>query len=162
MSVTISLIPLALAAAGLLTAGTAAHAGDAIAAQAAARGERAVAMRTRLKDRGLLEQALSDIGATDIIVGDEVTAAFGDVRIAMEQDADGIWQAHVTGDHSDAQLTERGTTLLAELDAAYALRVQQAVAQRIRERADGAGFELASEQRDGDTVTMTLTVKETA
>lgn len=160
MSVTISLIPLALAAAGLLTAGTAAHAGDTLASRATASGEHAVAMRTRLKDRGLLEQALADIGATDITVGEEVSAAFDDIRIAMQQDEDGIWQAHVTGDHSDGELTERGTALMAELDAAYALRVQQAVAQRIRERADEAGFELASEQREGDTVTMTLTVKD--
>ncbi|MBO3662116.1 hypothetical protein [Microbacterium stercoris] len=159
MSVTISLIPLALAAAGLLTAGTAAHAGDALASRTT-RGERAVGLRTRLKDRGLLEHALADIGATDITVGEEVAAAFGDIRIEMAQDDDGIWQAHVTGEHSDGELTERGTELLAELDAAYALRVQQAVAQRIRERADAAGFELASEQREGDTVTMTLTVKD--
>ncbi|WP_203137873.1 hypothetical protein [Microbacterium sp. JZ31] len=157
MSVTISLIPLALAAAGVFSAAGAAAAGDAIEARG---GERAVAMRTRLKDRGLLEQALSDIGATDIAVGDEVAAVVDDIRLAMTQDEDGIWQAHLTGDLPDAALTERGTRLLAELDTAYAARVQQAVAQRIRERAGDAGFELASEHREGDTVTMTLTVKD--
>ena len=53
--------------------------------------------------------------------------------------------------------------LVSRLDAAYALRVQQTVAARIRERAASAGFELVSESRDDDdTVTMVLDVKDYA
>ena len=59
--------------------------------------------------------------------------------------------------------TAEATALIQRLDAAYALRVQHAVAERIRTRADTAGFELVSETRDeDDTVTMVLNVKDYA
>lgn len=157
MSVTISLLPLALAAASVFGGGTIA---------AAVRGadeertetDTAVSVRTRMKDRTLLEQALADIGATEIAVGDDVTAIVEGVRITLSRGEDEIWQAHLTGDVGDDELRRIGTDAIAQLDAAYALRVQQAVVQRIRDRAAETGFTLADEHREGDTVTMTLTV----
>lgn len=157
MSVTISLLPLALAAASVFGGGTIA---------AAVRGHNeertedrtAVTVRTRMKDRALLEGALSDIGATEIAVGDEVAAVIEGARITLTRDEDEIWQAHLSGQVGDDELRRIGEDAIARLDAAYALRVQQAVVQRIRDRAEATGFTLADEQREGDTVTMTLTV----
>ncbi|OCG72685.1 hypothetical protein [Microbacterium sediminis] len=157
MSVTISLLPLALAAASVFGGGTIAAA---VRGGNDARTEEstAVTVRTRMKDRTLLEAALADIGATGIEAGDEVTATLGDARLTLTRGEDEIWQAHLTGELGDDELRRIGEDAITRLDAAYALRVQAAVVQRIRERAETTGFTLADEHRDGDTVTLTLSV----
>ncbi|MGJ0204798.1 hypothetical protein NHL51_11685 [Leucobacter sp. gxy201] len=180
MSVTLLLIPGALAIAGAVggvgALGAAVQARDArradehepvdaSAAEHGARGgdERAAApvpvpvqVRTRMKDATLLAAALADLGAADLAVADdEVSATLGERRLEMQRGADGIWEAHVTG----ANEAEAGE-LIASLDAAYALRVQQTVAERIRQRAGAAGFSLLSETRQEDrSLTMVLEVR---
>ena len=178
MSVTLLLIPGALAIAGAVGGAGALGAAvqardarradehepvDASAAEHGARGggERAAApvpvqVRTRMKDATLLAAALADLGAADLAVADdEVSATLGERRLEMQRDADGIWEAHVAG----ANEAEAGE-LIASLDAAYALRVQQTVAERIRQRAGAAGFSLLSETRQEDrSLTMVLEVR---
>lgn len=191
MSVTILLIPAALAAASL-AGGTGLSA--ALSARRDARegsrpalgdGDRteeigaAVSVRTRMKDRGLLAEALADIGAVDVVVGDtEVSARVDGLAVAMTLTDDDVWEAHFSregdsdadasadaDDATTADATAADTTaaedVITRLDAAYARRVQSAVAERIRARADSAGFELVSETRDEDaTVTMVLNVRQ--
>ncbi|RWZ49519.1 hypothetical protein ELQ90_12160 [Labedella phragmitis] len=168
MSVTILLIPAALAAASL--AG-----GTGLTAALAARREgrqggsptddsvgTAVSVSTRMKDSGLLDAALADIGAVDVVVGEsDVTATVDGHVLAMTLTDEDVWEAHFSRDggvDADASIAE---DVIARLDAAYARRVQAAVADRIRARADSAGFELVSESRDEDaTVTMVLNVRQ--
>lgn len=178
MSVTLLLIPGALAIAGAVGGVGALGAAvqsrqeqragsrervDESAAERGARGgdERAdgpmpVQVRTRMKDATLLAAALEDLGAAELAVADgEVSATLGARRLEMQRDDDGIWEAHVAG----ANEAEAGE-LIASLDAAYALRVQQTVAERIRQRAGDAGFSLLSETRQEDrSLTMVLEVR---
>jgi hypothetical protein len=174
MSVSLILIPAALAAAtaisaaggiGALTQLGGSHGDDAATDAATAEGgPRPIEVRTRMKDPELLGDALRDLGATEVSVGgEELSALIDGVELTMTRSDDGVWAAHFErldgGDLTESEAAE----LVARLDAAYALRVQQAVAARIRDRAESAGFELVSETRDDDdTVTMLLDVKDYA
>lgn len=161
MSVTIALLPLALAAAsaaiggGMMTAATVVGGTDA--------APSTLQVHTRMKDLGLLDRALRDIDATEVDTasGERVTAVVDGVTLALTRDDEGIWQARLSGGGlDDDALRRRGMDLLARLDTAYAARVQEAVADRIRARADAAGMDLTSETRHDDTVTMVLTVRD--
>lgn len=174
MSVSLILIPAALAAVTAITAaggvGALSQLGGRQEEERAdigtteAAGPHPVSVRTRMKDPDLLGDALRDIGATEVAIGaDDITAAIDGVELAMTRSPEGVWGAHFTrADGLELAATD-AAALVERLDAAYALRVQQAVAARIRERAASAGFELVSESRDdADTVTMVLGVKDYA
>lgn len=158
MSVTLILLPLALAAAA--AAGGVGALGAAVTARGTKPAESApeIRVRTRMKDSTLLTDALVNLGATTIDVArSRVTAKVGAVVLTMTLTEDAVWEAHVEGvDVTVASAIE----LLQQLDSEYAALVQQAVAEKIRARAAGAGFELVSETRESDnTVTMVLTVR---
>ncbi|MBD3941176.1 hypothetical protein IF188_05620 [Microbacterium sp. NEAU-LLC] len=174
MSVSLILIPAALAAAtaisaaggiGALTQLGGAHEHDETPDAATAdSGPRPIEVRTRMKDPDLLGDALRDLGATHVTqAADDVTAVIDGIELRMTRSEDGVWAAHF--EREDGLELDEATAagIVARLDAAYALRVQQTVAARIRERAESAGFELVSETRDDDdTVTMVLDVKDYA
>ena len=165
MSVSLILVPAALAVAGIV--GGVGVAGvqslsTTDAEQSSPRGATPLQVQTRMKNAGLLASALHDLGAGSVQTADgELTATVGDLSLRMTRDDEGIWTAHVTGaDGRDADVAE-ATALIERMDAAYARRVQQEVASRIRARADDAGFELLSESREqDDSVTMVLGVRE--
>ncbi|WP_395639423.1 hypothetical protein [Pseudolysinimonas sp.] len=167
MSVSIILIPAAIAAIASAAAGGAATAGvgagiaGVISSMRGGGQSEVLQVRTRMKDRGLLAQALGDLGAVDVEVGDEVAATVDGVKLLMQASPEGIWAANFTAVKGAPEVTTRVATELAErLDAAYAARVQTAVAERIREKATDAGLELVSETVDDDqSVTMTLNVR---
>lgn len=175
MSVSLILIPAALAAVtavsaaggvGVLSLSGKQSATDddrAIAADSDG-GARPIQVRTRMKDPDLLGDALRDLGATDLAVGrDEITAVIDDVEVVLTRTPDGVWAAHFARADGHDLAESVAVRIVEELDAAYARHVQQAVAARIRDRAAVAGFELVSENRDDeDTVTMVLNVKEYA
>lgn len=167
MSISLILIPAALAAAAAL-GGT-----GVIGAIAATSGDRTdpgggeavpISVQTRMKDPELLAAALADLGATSVSAGDgSVTATVDGLEIEMARTDDGVWGAHLQRVDGHDVTEAEATELVARLDAAYARHVQRAVAERIRSRADQAGFELVSETRDdSDTVTMVLNVKDYA
>jgi len=172
MSVTLILIPAALAAATAISAAGGigaltqlgrddADAHDDVAVES---GPRPIEVRTRMKDPDLLGDALRDIGATGVdFDGDALTATIEGIEVDMARTEDGVWAAHFQRADGRELAEAEAAELVARLDAAYALRVQQTVAARIRERAATAGFELVSESRDDDdTVTMVLDVKDYA
>lgn len=121
-----------------------------------------IRVQTRMKDPQLLADALAELGATGVGVSDDrISAVVDGLELTMERDEDGVWAAHI--DRADGRAAQRAEAeeLIGRLDATYARHVQRAVAARIRERADSAGFELVSESReDDDTVTMVLGVRE--
>lgn len=174
MSVSLLLIPAALAAAAAvgvtgvagavsMTAGDNADAGTGGSGEGT-REAVPVAVQTRMKDPELLARALADIGASRVESrGDVVAAAVDDVEIEMSRTEDDVWAAHLRLADGRELAASEAAALIARLDVAYAARVQRAVAERIRARADAAGFELVSETRDDDdTVTMVLNVKDYA
>lgn len=169
MSVSLILIPAALAAvsaigaagtAGILSLGTTRD----DASVDPAEGARPIAVRTRMKDPDLLGEALADLGAVDVSVsGDAITAVVDGVEITMARTPDAVWGAHFARQDGHDMSETDAADLVGRLDAAYAVRVQHAVAERIRTRAGTAGFELVSETRDDDdTITMVLGVKDYA
>lgn len=169
MSVSIILIPAAIAAIATAAAGGAGAAGVGVGIAGIVRSVTSgggtetstLQVRTRLKDRGLLADALKDLGAVDVEVGDEVAATVDGIQLVMKANPDGIWAANFTAAKGRAEVTTEDATRLAErLDAAYAARVQTAVADRIRAKANDAGLELVSETVDDDqSVTMVLDVR---
>lgn len=160
MSVSILLIPAIIAAAaGSAGAGTA-GALTALAARGGTGGAHALSVSTRMRDVGLLCAALGDLGAvvhtqdTDV-----VRATIADLSVDLGRGADGVWSAHIDARRTIA--VEEANSLMLALDGAYAARVQQAVAERIRQNAGSAGFDLVSEQVDEDrSVRMVLQVRD--
>ncbi len=169
MSISLILLPAALAAAAAV-GGTGAL--GAIALNSGAKSEPGpassdavpVAVQTRMKDPDLLAAALADLGATDAAIDAGVlTATIDGVEIVMSRTEDGVWGAHLSRLDGHEVTEAEATSLMTQVDAAYARHVQRAVAERIRSRADQAGFELVSETRDDDdTVTMVLNVRDYA
>jgi hypothetical protein len=161
MSVTLILLPIALAAAA------AAGGAGALGAVMTAKGTDeagpmpAVRVRTRMKDSTLLSDALSNLGASGITVSaTSVTAVVDGASLRMTLTSDGVWEAHVEGTGGGDVTVATATELLQRLDGEYAVLVQRAVAEKIRLRAESSGFDLVSETRDvDDTVTMVLNVR---
>ncbi|MGA7147063.1 MAG: hypothetical protein WBX17_01065 [Microbacterium sp.] len=172
MSVSLILIPAAIAAVTAISAtgvgGVLSLAGRSEEKESAGAdadtAARPVAVQTRMKDPELLGDALRDIGAVTVSVTDAgISAELDDIAVTMTRTPEAVWAAHLERLDGHELGTAEATALIQQLDAAYALRVQQAVAERIRTRADTAGFELVSETRDeDDTVTMVLNVKDYA
>jgi len=166
MSVSLLLVPAALAVAGIVagagTAGALSQREKETQSSDPVAGPTSVAVQTRMKNADLLGAALQDIGATQVAQsGDELSAVVGDLELQMTRDAEGIWTAHIVGADGREASRSEAEALIERMDAAYARQVQQAVATRIRERADAAGFELMSESRqDDDSVTMVLSVRD--
>jgi hypothetical protein len=168
MSVSIILIPAAIAAIASMAAGGAGAAGVGVGIAGAIRSitgganePTTMQVRTRMKDRGLLSDALKDLGAVDVEVGDEVAATIDGIKLVMQSTPEGIWAANFTSKDRKKEVTTAEATKLAErLDAAYAARVQTAVAARIREKASDAGLDLVSETvQDDESLTLTLNVR---
>jgi hypothetical protein len=165
MSVTLILLPVALAAAsaaggiGALGALFAAKGGNESGNDSGPAGE--VRVRTRMKDSTLLADALTNLGASAIDVSrTRVTAELDDVSLTMTLTDDGVWEAHVEGRDGHEVTLLSATELLQRLDGEYAGMVQRAVAEKIRARAESSGFDLVSETREADdTVTMVLNVR---
>jgi hypothetical protein len=161
MSVTLILLPIALAAAA------AAGGVGALGATLTAKGENGsqpapeIRVRTRMKDSALLSNALTNLGATNLEVSrTRVTATLDGVSLTMTLTEDAVWEAHVESVDGREVTVVSATELLQRLDGEYAAMVQQAVAEKIRARAEGSGFELVSETREiDDTVTMVLNVR---
>jgi hypothetical protein len=164
MSVTLILLPIALAAAA--AAGGAGALGAVLTAKgsdSAGTAPAAVRVRTRMKDSTLLSNALTNLGATNITVSaTRVTAetVIDGASLTMTLTDDGVWEAHVEGLDGTEITVATATELLQRLDGEYAAMVQQAVAEKIRLRAESSGFDLVSETREADdTVTMVLNVR---
>ena len=161
MSVTLILLPIALAAAaaaggvGVLGAAVTAKGGNDSGPAAEIR------VRTRMKDSTLLADALTNLGASAIDVSrTRVTAEIDGVSLTMTLADDGVWEAHVEGRDGHEATLASATELLQRLDGEYAAMVQRAVAEKIRARAESSGFDLVSETREADdTVTMVLNVR---
>ncbi|MGI5237318.1 hypothetical protein [Dactylosporangium sp. CA-139066] len=128
MSVSLLLIPLAIAAA-------AAHAG-----LSKDKDTTVCQVQTRMRDAGLLTAALSESRAVVTREGADLVADWAGVQARFSRDEQQIWTAHFTGDVDEA----RAVDIVRAVDAAYGRQVQRAVLARLTERAPAAGLRLES------------------
>jgi hypothetical protein len=166
MSVTVVLLPVLIASALSATGGIAGVAGAAHAIlKEGTSGKATIAVRTRMKDRTLLGRSLLAQGATDLESNSRgLSATIQGLSIEMTVDKEGIWQAHLTSLDGTEPSPKVVSSLISAIDANYALQVQEAVAERIRERAADSGLDLVSETYDDEdaSITMLLTVRDEA
>ncbi|NLT55706.1 MAG: hypothetical protein GXX79_14355 [Actinomycetales bacterium] len=114
------------------------------------------AVRTRMRDTGLLGAALRELGAVVTETDGELVAVWQEVRARFVRDEDGIWTAHFTGTVDETRAVEA----VQAIDAAYGRHVQRAVVQRLRDRAPEAGMLLESESVGEDSaVTLVFAVR---
>jgi hypothetical protein len=153
LSVEILLVPLALAAA---------HAVVAVAGMVAAgvddegREKKACVVQTRLKHPGLLVEALRSVGAEAKAHSDgSVTGTWEGINFSFVHHEDGTLSAHFDADVD----VERARELILATDAAYARAVQEAVRQRVKQRAGELGMTVESETvGEDESVTLVLNV----
>lgn len=145
MSVTIALIPIALA----VVAHRAARK-DAVAA-----GRHVMEIQTRMRDRSLLVAALGDLDCAVTDDGPQVQAVHENRVVRFSYDAESILQAQFE-DGVDVATAE---AFLTDLDDEYARRVQEQVYQRLLERADEQNLTIESESVDADNaIVLTLRI----
>ena len=158
MSVSVLLIPAAIAAVAAVNSAIDNKAQSREAAKAQEAAVPQVQVRTRMRDLDLLQAALADTQAqVTRAAKDSIEAAWTDATAVFDRDAEGIWQVHFSGADVDRR---RAAEIVQAIDDAYARRVQQAVVRKLRERAHTAGLELASETVEEDqSVTMVLNVR---
>ncbi|MEV0719887.1 hypothetical protein [Asanoa sp. NPDC050611] len=131
MSVSLILIPAALAAAAVIQARAGGGGG----------ASTVCTVSTRMRDSVLLSAALRETGAVVTAGDDVVDAAWQGVESRFTRGADGIWTAHFRGDVDESRAVE----IVRRLDVAYGRQVQAAVVERLRDRALAAGLRLESE-----------------
>ena len=136
MSISILLVPLAVAAAGAVTAATRGK---------GASGQIVCQVQTRMRDEQLLVSALEATGAVVTAGPAGLAAGWDQVRAAFQRDEHGVWSAHFTGADED-----RALELVAAVDVAYGRAVQQAVLRRLLDRAPACGMRLESETTAAD------------
>ena len=147
MSVELVLVPLAFAAVSAWQASR---------KKADEQGRTVQHVQTRMRDASLLAAALEDTEAQVSNTPVGIAAAWQGVRGDFRRDDQGIWQVDFTGDVDE----RRAGDIVAAIDQAYGLQVQQAVLARLRERAPAAGMTIESETVDADdNVTLVLAVE---
>lgn len=146
MSISLVLIPLAMAAVGAWQASR---------KETDADGRTVCHVQTRMRDSELLVAALTDTGAAVTRSAEAITGNWRGVRAQFQRDSSGIWQVDFTGEVDE----QRAAEIVVAIDQAYGRQVQQTVLARLRARAPSAGMTVASETvEDDDSVTLVLNV----
>lgn len=145
MSVTLVLIPVAIAVAGAINT----------------RKERlqelpdSFSLETRMKDEELLEAALSNYGCKSVVTGETIDSTLNGARILFERNEQDIFEAVFVGGIS----TDHARTFVAELDEEYAQLVQQQVYENLLSRARQRGLVMESEEvQEDNSIVVTFKV----
>ena len=148
MSVTLALIPVAIAVAGAIASRTERP-------QDASNSSR---FETKMRDETLLERALGNHGCRTVVTGDEnVDSALGETRIRFERDERGVFEAVFVGDIA----VDEAQGFLEALDEEYALLVQQQVYENLLLRARKRGLVMEFEEvQDDNSIVLTFEVQE--
>lgn len=148
MSISLILVPIAIAA-------FAAAAGD----QAGKAGDPPASLRlgTRMKSERLLRATLEDYGCRYVTAGGRVDSTVEDARIFFERDEtdafDAVFVGGISGEHARA--------FLSELEQGYAQLLQQQVYENLLARAHERGLVLESEEvREDNSVLLSFQVEE--
>jgi|GEM_PF-1324574 hypothetical protein len=151
MSVSLLLVPVALAAATTTVAG--------LASGRDSTGRTVCRVQTRMRDENLLAAALRETGAAVTVQTDEIEVAWHGVQATFRRGQDGVWTASFTGDVDE----NRAMEIVRAVDAGYGRQVQRAVLERLRERAPAAGLRLESEHvTEDEAVRLVFAVRQGA
>lgn len=146
MSISLVLVPLAIAAIGAFQIGR---------SETDAEGRNVCHVQTRMRDSSLLKAALSDTNAISSQTPETIVADWHGIRALFHRNEQGIWQVDFTGDVDGT----KAANIVAAVDHAYGRQVQRAVLARLRAQAPSAGMIVASETiEDDDSVTMVLSM----
>jgi hypothetical protein len=146
MSISLVLIPLAMAAVGAWQASR---------KETDADGRTVCHVQTRMRDSELLIAALTDTQAAVTRSAQTITADWHGVRAQFQRDSSGIWQVDFTGEVDE----QRAPEIVIAIDQAYGRQVQQTVLAKLLDRAPSAGMTIASQtMEDDESVTLVLNV----
>lgn len=155
MSLSIFLVPLAIAGTTALTAST--YSVN-IEAELSALNEKKVyyKVETKMKDEQLLQETLRNYGSETSHVNKHVESIIGDVQITFYKEENGTFSAifHEEIDVADAE------QFVNNIFEEYTRVVQQQTYEKLMERATREGLIFESENREEDTITLTFQVKE--
>jgi len=145
MSITLILIPVAIAVAGAIST----------------RKERSeglpnsFSLETRMKDEELLEAALRNYGCKSVTTGGTIDSTLNGTRILFERNEQGVFEAIFVGDIS----ADHARTFVAELDEEYAQLVHQQVYENLLSRARQRGLVMESEEvQEDNSIVLTFRV----
>jgi hypothetical protein len=145
LSVTLALIPVAIAVAGAMT--TRKDGGQ--------DPRSSFRFGTRMKDDGLLNAALKRYGCRSVVTDNTIDSTVGETRMVFERDESGVFESLFIGDIP----VEHARAFLTELEDEYALLVQQRVYERLLSKAKERGLVVESEEvQEDNSVTITLRV----
>jgi len=105
----------------------------------------AAVVQTRLRDEGLLTEAVTNLGGQALRTPAGLTAEIEGGRITFTTNAEGLAVAHVEG--IDARSAEE---VIRRIDAEYAAQVQTRLYDRLKARAAELGLLVESEHVDAD------------
>lgn len=144
MSVTLALIPIAIAVAG------------AIATRKESQDHpNSFCLGTRMKDENLLKAALENYGCRSVAMRETIDSTLNGTRILFERNEQGVFEAAFIGDIS----TEHAQTFLVELDEEYTHLVQQQVYENLLSRARQRGLVMESEEvQEDNSIVLTFKV----
>jgi hypothetical protein len=112
---------------------------------------------TRIKDEGLLEEALHNYGCRSVLVGETMSYDVEGRRLVFERSDEGLFEAIFVGEIPDRDA--RG--FLDDLQVEYTHLVQQRVYENLLTRARERGLILESEEvREDNSIVVTLQVQE--
>jgi hypothetical protein len=139
VSLEILLIPVALAA----------HAAWQARAE---RDQHAAVVQTRLKDPGMLRQAIANLGGQASLGADGVRGQLDGATLHFAVNADGLAVARIAGMNS-----QEAEDLIRRIDGDYAAQVQTRMYDQLMSRAAALGLTVENEEVDEDnTITVTL------
>lgn len=145
MSVTLVLIPVAIAVAGAIST----------------RKERSqelsnsFSLETRMKDEELLKAALENYGCKSVVMEETIDSTLDGTRILFERNEQDVFEVVFVGDIS----TDHARTFVAELDEEYTQLVQQQVYENLLSRARQRGLVMESEEvQEDNSIVVTFRV----
>ncbi len=145
MSVSLALIPIAIAVAGAISARK----------EEQQDPPSSFRLETRMKDEDLLKAALENYGCKHVVTGETIDSTLGDTRILFERNGQGSFDALFVGQVSD----QHANAFLTELDQEYTHLVQQQTYQNLLLRAKERGLVMESEQvQEDNSVVITFRV----
>lgn len=145
MSVTLALIPVAIAVAGAIATRKEGHQDP----------PNSFRLETRTRDEELLKAALERYGCESVAVSETIDSTLDSTHMRFERDESGIFSALFMGDIT----VEHARAFVTELDEEYTLLVQQRVYQNLISRAKERGLTIESDEvQEDNSVVITLRV----
>lgn len=115
-----------------------------------------VRVETRMKNKDLVAEAISNLGYEVTLREDSIVGASEKATLMMSLNAEGLWQCHFSGE----QTVDGATETLQNLDREYGKLVQRELLRRLENRLPQTNMQKVAEVTNPDmSVTVTLEVQ---